>query len=105
MNLVTKSFRLLGRSANTNSFGLRNHIFLARDGHAFEAARSDGSHHQRQFEDGKDYDFDINPDAIYGGIPANLSRDGFEIPHALPAPPPAVLKKIFGRKPVAVAVI
>ncbi len=91
---MKKQFRLIGISSTTNSFGLRGHVFLSRDGHAFEAARSDGNH-ARQFEAHKDYDFEISNTAIHGAPPDGLAKDSFEIPRALPAPPEKVLRAVF----------
>lgn len=42
---MNKSFVVVRRSSNTNSFGLRNHVLIARDGEAWELLRSVGPWH------------------------------------------------------------
>jgi hypothetical protein len=37
---MNKIFKVAAKSSNTNSFGLRQHIFVARDGSAFSNCRS-----------------------------------------------------------------
>jgi hypothetical protein len=90
--MKTKLFLLVTVSSNTNSFGLRNHVFLARDGQAFEAARADGDYHRRQFEKGKQYPFTVGDgdDILLG-----LVYDRFEIPHILPKAPASVINEAF----------
>lgn len=90
--MKTKQFILLTVSKNTNSFGLRNHVFLARDGQAFEGARSDGDYHRRQFEQGKQYPFTVGDE---DDILLGLVNDGFELPRILPKAPPSVINEVF----------
>ncbi len=91
--MKTKSFRLIARSSNTNSFGLRGHVFMARDGQAFEVARPDGDHHARQFEVGKDYEFPVLS-AKLGNRPATAA-DSFELYRRLRFAPDRVVKSVF----------
>lgn len=89
---MNKTFRVVARSSNTNSFGLRGHVLVSRDGAAYEVGRSDHSG---------------NPTWAVGAdvsIPCRLNTQGCivgydfpgcEIPRALPTPSKKVLKSIF----------
>lgn len=87
---IQKLFRLVAHSTNTNSFGLRNYVFLARNGQCFEAARSDGDYHRRQFE--IDHSFEIED----GGV--RTIDDGFELYTKFPTPPADVINAVFSTK-------
>lgn len=89
---MSKSFRLVSKSDNVNSFGLRNYVFLARDGYAFEAARPDGYYHGRGFVTDGEYSFPIAEGIL------NTVNDGFELFHRLPDAPADVINEVW-RKP------
>ncbi len=92
--MKNKPYRLIARSSNTNSFGLRGHVFMSKDGQAFEVARSDGTHHTRQFEVGKDYEFPQEIGVGLGYRPVT-HPDSFELFKALPIAPQKVLHEVF----------
>lgn len=76
---MNKLFRVAAVSSNTNSFGLRGYVLLARDGEAWEVAHSD----YPRWSKGADLAFPV------GSFP------GCEIPRRLPKAPAKIVKEIF----------
>lgn len=88
-----KQFIVAAVSRNTNSFGLRGMILIAKDGEAWQVAanclniKSEGEFVNTGNEQGR----------INGSQWATL---GFEIPRRLPDAPLKVLKELFGDKTI-----
>lgn len=81
---------LIAVSSNTNSFGLRGHLFLSSDGRAWEACRSaytSGSQYKR----GDVLEFDISP----GGAHISQRLETWESTRALPPVSPGQASKII----------
>ena len=91
--------KVVSISSNTNSFGLRGHILVARDGAAFEG----GLNHLHNLTVGQTINLDVKTDLPLDRFPAltAMAGYGFEIPRRLPHDaPPGVLKKIWGNQAV-----
>jgi len=101
--MSTKIFQIAAISGNTNSFGLRGVVIVARDGLAFEIGVSTGSHNPK-LECGMHVKLDtVPPDEIIGDAVAcfdwvtlRVADTGehitCEIPRALPECPKHVVK-------------
>lgn len=87
-----KSFRVVSASTNTNPFGLRGYVLVARDGEAWQVGRSDSANDcvAPRFEKGKDVTFRMGSDGP--------EFPSCEIPEKLPDCPPAALVEIFNAK-------
>jgi hypothetical protein len=84
-----KRFKIAAVSSNTNSFGLTGYILIARDGTAFEVARSRGAWNTA-WKNGDTKNIPLDENGNYA-----WSKLGVEIPRALPKAPKNVLKSIF----------
>lgn len=86
VNIESKQFKVSALSSNLNSFGLRNHILIAEDGEAWQAAASE-LNVRKQGEIIKLH-LDLNdvPDFAYAG---------FEIPSRLPNAPRNVVNEVW----------
>lgn len=86
-----KAFMVADVSQNANSFGLYGHILVARDGEAYESARSRGKWHE-----------EYNKGSIVTLQPLgdgwNWAAAGFEIPRTLDPAPPAVAEEMWTAK-------
>jgi len=88
-SMLRKEFKVAILSTNTNSFGLRHAILIARDGEAFEAYPSAyGSNpvHQGQV-------VSVKCDEKYGQ--AILSTTGWEMCRATEDAPPEVVAEVW----------
>lgn len=86
-------FRVVSVSIKPNSFGLYGHVLVARDGTAYEVARSIGPWN-KPWTKGTD----ISVPTDENGVPT-WAIAGAEIPRKLDKPPVAVLCEIFGASP------
>lgn len=95
MKHSTLAFRVIARSANTNSFGLRGHVLVARNRRAFEVGRADFSGNA--------------PWTVNTEVPVPVlttdegkvvsytwAQAGCEIPRELARPSVAVMRSVFG---------
>jgi len=87
------SFKLVAISANTNSFGLNNYVFVSPTGESWRGLRA---RKYCRYEEGA---FITLPENRADG----LSRAGFECPGRRPNAPAKVLKEIFGTESVSMA--
>ncbi len=85
-----KEFKVVAISNNTNDFGLRGIILLARDGEAYQVGRSDHNGLPRLNKN----DVVKVPVDASGGL--TWAAEGFEIPHAMTKAPPEVIKELWG---------
>lgn len=85
-NIESKQFKVVAVSSNLNSFGLRGHIFIAKDGEAWQAAASSLS----ELKKGKvvRVTLDRNDRPEFGYL-------GFEIPERLPNAPKKVVNEVW----------
>lgn len=90
----SKTFRVALVSSKPNSFGLHGHILVARDGEAWEVARSRGPH----LDEWSMMKF-VSVLCDEDGIP-NWAGANCEIPRRLPNCPPDVTFVIFKDAPV-----
>ena len=97
---TTIEAQVVRRSSNTNSFGLREHIIVCRNGYAFKACRS------AYVPDAEDYtagsplsivlrDFDPKEHGIELAINTALHARGFELVQSTAKCPTEVLAEIF----------
>jgi len=91
LRTFAKDFKVVGLSDNTNSFGLRGVIFVAKDGEAWQA----GANSINCPEKGDTIKLiyrEVSEGVLskYPDFPA-----GFEIPERKPDPPAALLKEFF----------
>ncbi len=89
METNKKEFKVVSRSHNANGFGLHGHILLARDGEAWEVARSVGSWNE-------DWDKGKVVNVILDNC--NVPTWAFmncEIPRRLPNAPQGVVDEVF----------
>ena len=86
--------KVVAISDNTNAFGLRGHILIARDGAAFEG----GLNHLHNLTVGQTINLDVKTDLPLDKFPAltAMAGYGFEIPRKFKTAPPALLKEVWG---------
>lgn len=91
---MNKTFRIVSVSTKPNAFGLHGHILVARDGTAFEVARSRGSWNN-PWNKGADV---VVPYITDEGSPCRPSWASVacEVPRALESCPENCLKEIYG---------
>ena len=79
-----KTFKVVSRSENANSFGLHGLVVVARDGEAWEIAAN--SIYDKQ-----------QGTSVYQNIdnPKNPTFDGYELPRKLPQCPKDVVAEIY----------
>lgn len=101
MNLKLK---VIARSSNTNSFGLREHVIVASNGFGFKACRSAYVPDADRFKENTELTLSLNhdkpelvsPKQIELAVLTHFSRLGFELVRRLDKDCPAkVLKEIF----------
>jgi hypothetical protein len=85
--VIAKMFRVAAISRNANSFGLSGHVLIAKDGEAWEVARSTGSH-LPQWNVGDDIRLTVDGKG-------NPYFPACEIPRQLPTCPANVLKEVY----------
>ena len=78
-----KQFKVAAISDNTNSFGLYGVVLVARDGQAFEVGTTSLWPHGQVLS------------LTAEGTSFNFAEHGIEIPRALPAAPPKVIKEVW----------
>jgi hypothetical protein len=79
-----KAFRVAAISTNTNSFGLRGHILMNRDGVTYQVGRSDYNGEDR---------WKVGQIIMAEG---QFRFPGTEIPHRMETPPVGVIEKVWG---------
>ncbi len=86
--------KVVAISDNTNGFGLRGHVLVARDGQAFEG----GLNHLHHLTVGQAINLEVVTDLPPDKFPSLTAMVGygFEIPRKLPPAPPAVVKAVWG---------
>lgn len=84
-----KIFKVATRSTNANSFGLYGHILIAKDGSAYEVARSIGIWHA-DWPRGKELKLPLLPT---GDV--NWYAQGIELPRKLNRAPKKVVKEVW----------
>jgi hypothetical protein len=89
---VKKQFKVALVSSNTNSFGLKNHILIARDGTAYSACKTAQFAHQKG-------DI-VEIECTTPGNFFNFSKAGFELPQNMELtngkPSQALINEIWG---------
>ncbi len=90
--MASKAFRVLSVSTKPNSFGLYGHVLLARDGMAYEVARSIGPWN-KPWTKGSDVSIPVDQ----AGEPQWTGLA--EIPRKLDKPPVVVMVEVFGAQP------
>ena len=88
----TKLFRVVARSSNTNSFGLRQFVLVARDGEAWKVCRTDYCPGSVEWEAGISILIQLDEN----GRPV-WSRYCVELPEKLVKPSAKALREIFGK--------
>ena len=87
------------RSSNTNSFGLREHVLVLRDGQTFRALRSAYSPDAGVWQVGARLQVVVSRDAtqpLYVQVCGALARQGFECVSVVPVlPRPEVTAKLW----------
>jgi hypothetical protein len=86
VNIESKQFKVASVSENTNSFGLRGHIFIAEDGEAWEAGANTVNGLKKGDTVKVFLDRSDEPDFTYLG---------FEIPRKLPDAPRNVVNEVW----------
>lgn len=79
--------KVVAVSANHNSFGLRNMVFIGDNGQGWQAAANDINVRREG---------DIIRVPSEGDIGLHLTAFNFEIPSQLPDPPAKLLKEVWG---------
>lgn len=79
-------FKVVAVSANTNSFGLRGVVLLARDGTTYQV----GANHLHEPQQGQVINVPGEVDNL------NWGHVGCEIPERLADAPPAVIAEVWG---------
>lgn len=90
MMTLFKNFKIVARSSNLNSFGLRGYVFLSEDGETWEAASASPEFKVGQF-------LQLTYDHDSGEL--SFARHGFEIPRRLKNAPQSVLDEVFKKYP------
>jgi hypothetical protein len=86
--ILTKPFKVVAVSSNTNSFGLNQMVLVAKDGNCFKACKYNG------IEPLKQGDIVIVP--VDGeALRPNFALAGFEIPELLPNAPQDVVNEVW----------
>jgi len=87
--------KILTRSTNSNSFGLRNHVLILENGLAFRALRSGSFHDSEKYAPNTEHTFGLGVgDALE--VKTLLCFANFECVEELSPPPPAALiKELF----------
>lgn len=89
-------FKLASLSSNTNSFGLRGAVLVARDGDAWEVGINHlAVDHLRS--NGNKVTLDVDDEGHIHGSPVF----SFEIPRKFPKAPPEVIRQLFKEPAVA----
>ena len=88
-NRVTESFKVVSVSKNSNSFGLKGVILMARDGEAWEV----GASHINIPVKGERIQVALDLDNP--SISPLFAEKGFEIPRRLPGPPEQVVREVW----------
>ena len=89
---ISKQFKVATVSQNTNSFGLRGFILVAKDGQAFEAAAN-------YLNVPNKGDIITLPGTTDGTRTRfNFAKKSYEIPHPLSQAPSDVVKEIWEEK-------
>jgi len=84
-----KTFRIAAISSNSNAFGLTGHVLVAKDGEAWEAARSRCGDYPEKLKVGDDITLPLeNGEPVFAG-------NNFEIPHKLVNPPPVLVNQLW----------
>jgi hypothetical protein len=86
VNIESKQFKVAALSSNLNSFGLRNHVLIAEDGEAWQAAAS----HTNVRAKGEIVRAVLDRNDV-----PDFSYLGFEIPSKLPNAPRNVVNEVW----------
>lgn len=89
--------KVLARSSNTNSFGLREHVIVFSTGHTFKAYRSAYTPDADDYEPDTTFELRFAENDFRHMDEAGASRlasFGFELARAVRACPPDILKEI-----------
>lgn len=99
---TTVTAKIIARSSNTNSFGLREHVLVFRNGYAFKACRSAHVPDADKYAANQDLtldlpDFDFETNSIELAIQTELTHRGFELVRPTAKCPSNVLNEIFSK--------
>ena len=90
--MKSKLFKAVAVSSNANSFGLNQHVLLAKDGQAFKALKTG----QFKMKQGENVHLHLccpdKPAALHN---IQWGPAGFECPENCPPAPPAVVKEVW----------
>lgn len=86
---ATEKFRVIAVSDNTNSFGLRQVIMIARSGAAYKACKTDRFCPKK----GDEVNIPVNVLGLHKSY--NFAAAGYELPEPLPNAPKDLVNEIF----------